>query len=486
MVIISTLCQELRGKIGADKVKDDEAVLVSYSFDSSVVPFTKPALVVLPETREDVREVLTTANQNKIPITVMSGGVNVGGMCVPQEGGIVLDLTRMDRILEINTDSGYAVIEPGVTFDRLTAALNRNRFRCHIPTAPGGATPLGNYLLRSSGSLSNRHLDSILSLEVVLPDGTIVNTGSDAFPNAGPHMRYGPFPDLTGLFCCAYGTLGVVTKAAIRVYPKNESARVNLVAFDNYEASVKFVKDIVNNNLAEHCIIWHWQFVKSYDIILRTPEEPIIPHELRMDPRRPPKGLPYNIVTTLMSGYEEMMTVAESLCAKIAHKYGGKALSEEEMERISPIALHSWRQFYLDYHQPRVDETKHFGLGRYLAWICLAEPKDVPEIEELALQELCELGVAPLTYYSMPFDFGRSMFFRVFTFVDPLNEDLMKKVSDTFQKIYKVAMLRYGAIPFRYRRGATVLQNMGGYRDLLEKVKKALDPNNILNPNLIQ
>lgn len=486
MVKISTLYQDLCSRIGVDKVKDDEAVLVSYSFDSSVVPFSKPALVILPETREDVREVLTTANQRKVPVTVMSGGVNVGGMCIPQEGGIVLDLSRMHRILEVNTDSGYAVIEPGVTFDELTAALSEKGFRCHVPTAPGGATPLGNYLMRPSGSLSNRHLDSILSLEVILADGTIVHTGSDAFPHAGPHMRYGPFPDLTGLFCCAYGTLGVVTKAAIRIYPKSESARVNLAAFDNYESSVKFVKDIVNNNIAEHCIIWHWSFVKSYEIHLRVPKEPIMPPELWMDPRKPPKGLPYNIVTTLMSGYEEMMAVAESICAKLASKYGGKVLTSDEMEEISPVALRAWTQSYSEYHQPRMDQAKHFGLGRYFAWICQAEPKDIVKVEKLALEELSELGVAPVTYYSMPFDFGRSMFFRMFTFVDPLNEELIKKVPETFQKIYETAMLRYGATPFRYRRGSVVLQHLGGYRNLLEKIKGAVDPNNILNPNLIK
>ncbi|MBW1802572.1 MAG: FAD-binding oxidoreductase [Deltaproteobacteria bacterium] len=171
----------------------------------------------------------------------------MGGMCVPSEGGIVLDFRNMNRILEINTDSGYAVIEPGVIFDKLTAALSEKGFKCHVPTAPGGATPLGNYLLQPSGSLSLRHLDSIIDLEVVLPDGLVVNTGSAASPsaNAKPYRRYGPFPDVAGLLTCAYGTMGIITRASVRIYPVNESTRINLTAFDDYGSAEKFVQDVV-------------------------------------------------------------------------------------------------------------------------------------------------------------------------------------------------------------------------------------------------
>jgi FAD/FMN-containing dehydrogenase len=486
MLITDAIYKDLCRKIGDEKVKKDESILVSYGFDSSIVPFSKPGLVVLPDNREDVRLVLQRANENKIPVSVMSGGVNVGGMCIPVEGGIVLDLSRMNKILEVNPDSGYAVIEPGVTFDEFTAALAEKGFRCHVPTAPGGATPLGNYLLRPSGSLSNRHLDSILSLEVVLANGTVVRTGSDAFPNAGPHMRYGPFPDLTGLFCCAYGTMGIVTKASIRIYPKNESARISLAAFDEYGSSVKFVKDVVNNNIAEHCIIWNWPFLKSYDIKVQSPQPPFVPEELWGDPRKPPAGIPYNVVTTLMSGYPEMMDVCEILCTKLAEKYGGRVLTMEEMERISPIALKSWKEFYLEYHQPRMDESKHFGLGRYFAWIVQAEPNNVTKIEKMIIDELTDIQVAPVMYYSMPFDFGRSMFLRVFTFADPLNEELTQKIANKFQQVYRTAMTKYGAVPFRYRRNTEVIKDMGGYRVLFDVIKKAVDPNNILNPDLIK
>jgi len=475
------VCQELREAIGSNKVKDDENVLATYGFDSSRVLFQKPSFVVLPENTEDVKQVLKIANRHIIPVTVMSGGVNIVGLCIPADGGIVLDLRRMDKIIEINTDSGYAVIEPGVIFDKFTAALAEKGFRCQVPTSPGGSTPLGNYLMRPSGSLTTRHLDPILDLEVVSPNGIVMSTGSSHFPSAGGSMRYGPFPDLAGLFCCSYGTLGVVTKATVRIYPINESNRVVLAAFDSYESSSKYTKDIINHNICEHCLIWSWQLYRTYEITYSTDWVPEVPLELMGNPLKPPKGIPYNVVTTLMSGYEEAMIVNEKLCEKVARKYGGRIISRKEAEDIMPGALYQWEQHYLGYHQVM---SKTFGTGRYMAYLVMAEPQAICHLEPWAVKKLASLGVAPVGYYSMPFDFGRSMFFRMFIYPDPQNEELLSKTAATLEEMHQEAMRRYGAIPFRYRPGLPWLKQTGEYYHFLKKVKQEVDPNNVLNPHL--
>lgn len=481
-VVLDEICR----KIGDKKVKNDEAVLASYGFDSSVTPFQKPSMVVLPENTEDVREVLMVANREKIPVTVMAGGVNIGGMCVPSEGGIVLDFRKMNRILQINTDSGYAVIEPGVIFDRFTAALKRVGFKCHVPTAPGGATPLGNYLLQPSGSLANRHLDSIIDLEVVLPDGLVFNTGSSAFPSDTPkyYRRYGPFPDVAGLLTCGFGTLGVITKASVRIYPVNESARVHLSAFDDYRSAEKFIQDIIGANIPEHCIIWNWQFYRSYDISFEDINHPYTPPELYKDPLDAPEGLPYNIVTTLMSGYKKVMDIAEETCDEVAAKYGGRPFQWGDLEQIAPGAARSWKEFYLDHHQPRMEHNKKYGLGRYAAWIAVAEPNDIIEIEKYAVEEMRKIGVAPVMYYSQPFDFGRCMFFRMFSFYDPKDKELLNKVKDTYTRMYQTVMKKYGASPERYRRDPSMIRQLGNYYTFLKRIKEAIDPKNILNPGV--
>jgi FAD/FMN-containing dehydrogenase len=473
------ICRQLRNRIGPEKVKDDDLVLTTYAFDVSSSTPHKPAFVVLPENRDDVVAVLQTANEHKIPVSVMSGGVNGVGACITSEEGIVLDLHRMDRIIQINTDSGYAVVEPGLNFDRFTAALAEKGFRTGIPTAPGGASPVGNFLSRPSRSLSARHLDLIVSLEVVLADGTVLNTGSSAFPRAGSSLRYGPFPDLAGLFCCAYGTLGVVTKAALRIYPINEANRVNMAAFDRFEDAVDYVKDLINHNIPEHCIIWNWQLYKCFEVGLVEGEYKT-PKEIRLDPRKPPKGIPYNIVTTFMSGYEETMRSNEKVCQKVAAKFGGRVLSKKEAETVAPAGAAGWAELYGKYHQV---EPSFFGLGKYCVWIVFTEPKVVKELEKWAIEEFAKFNTPPVCYYSQPFDFGRAMFFRIFCYPDPKNQQLVDHIVGRSREMFDIAMEKYGAIPMRFKGGFPPLEITGGFGEALTRVKKAFDPNNILSPN---
>jgi FAD/FMN-containing dehydrogenase len=472
-----TIPQELKNAIGAEKVKDGNDVLVTYASDVSPIPFRKPSVVVLPENREDVKATLMIANKHNISVTVIAGGVSVAGYSIPSKGGIVLDLRRMDKIIEINTDSGYAVIEPGVNFDTFTSALREKGFRCHIPTAPGSSTPLGNYLGRPSGSLSNRHLDSIIDLEVILPDGTVFNTGSSQFPNAGSSLRYGPHPDLAGLYTCGYGTLGIITKAAVRIYPINEANRVHTAAFDTFAASVDYVKELINNNIPEHCIIWNWQLYETFAVDTSKPGV-AIPPELRADPKQAPKDVPYNLVTSLMSGYEEVMVLYEKICEKVAKKYGGRTYTKGEAEERFPVTMSGFNELYGKYHQV---EPTFFGLGRYMAWIMFAEPKDVKKMEKWAVAELAKFNVTPVCYYAQPFDFGRSIFFRIFCFPDPNNQELVEKVGSKYREMWEVAMEKYKAIPMRLKPQFPLLDRTGGYSDVLRRIKKALDPNNILN-----
>src|SRR3989304_365893 len=145
----SEVAGQIRKAIGAEKVKDDEITLVTYGrirhgFDI-MWPFRKPSLVVFPETREDVVETLKIANRHKIPITSVGTAAIMLGTT---EGGIILDQRRRDKVLEINTDSGYAVIEPGVSFDKLTSALRGTGFKCSVGTMPGPGTALRQALSR--------------------------------------------------------------------------------------------------------------------------------------------------------------------------------------------------------------------------------------------------------------------------------------------------------------------------------------------------
>ena len=138
----------------------------------------------------------------------------------------------------------------------------------------------------------------------------------------------------------------------------------------------------------------------------------------------------------------------------------------------------------MEHHQPRMEHNKKYGLGRYAAWIAVAEPKDIIEIEKWAVGKMHQLGVAPVMYYSQPFDFGRCMFFRMFSFFDPQDKELLNKVQETYTDMYSTIMEKYGATPERYRRDPSMIHQLGNYYEFLKRIKRAVDPSNILNPGV--
>jgi len=469
-------CQELRKAIGAEKVRDDEITLVTYGrvrhgFDR-MWPFRKPCFVVFPETREDVIETLKIADRDKIPVTsVGTASIMLG----TTEGGIILDQRRRDKILEINADSGYAVIEPGVSFDKLTSALRGTGFKCSVGTMPGPGTILGQALGRGSQSFTTRYLNVILDLEVVLPNGTVFTTGSSHFDGVGSHLRYGPYPDLAGLYTCAYGAMGVITKAAIRIHPVNEASRIHFAGFDTYSDAVDFVKDLVNHNIPEHTFIWNWHMYLTWPLAPADMES-VMPEILESDIKNPPEGVPFNMVSSLLSGYKEQVEVYEKLCAKVAKKYHGRVISEEEMEERFPATMAGFNQQYGDFHYR---ESVHWSKGRFVGWYVFAEPKDMKDIEKFAVNEFAKYGktINPVNYYSHPFDFGRSILLRISGFPDPTNTELRGEIMKKFEEMYDTALKKYRAVPIR----PIGSKRAGTYMDVLRSIKKALDPNNILN-----
>jgi FAD/FMN-containing dehydrogenase len=469
-------CREIREAIGAEKVRDDEITLVTYGrirhgFDT-MWPFRKPCMVVFPESREDVVETLKIANRYVIPVTSVGTSAIMLGTT---EGGIILDQRRRDKVLEINTDSGYAVIEPGVSFDKLTAALRGTGYKCAVGTMPGPGTVLGQALSRGSQSFSTRYLNVVVDLEVALPDGTVYSTGSSHFAGVGSHLRYGPYPDLAGLYLCAYGAMGVVTKAAVRIHPANEASRVNLAGFDRYADAVDFIKELVNHNIPEHTFIWNWHMYLTWPL---APEDmaSVMPEVLRSDFRKPPEGTPYNIVSTLFSGYPDQVELYEKICERVAKKYHGRVLPEEEVEKRFPATAAGFKQQYGDFHYR---ESVHWSKGRFVGWYVFGEPKDMKEVEKFAAGEFAKFGkeINPVNYYSHPFDYGRSILLRIAGFPEPTDIELRRKIAKKFDEMYDVALKRYRAVPIR----PIGSDRAGTYMKVLARIKKALDPNNILN-----
>ena len=217
---IMTNLEEIVGKEFASNKPED---LYIYSQDPGASEPRTVNFVVMPKGVEEVQEIVKLANREQIPIIPMGGGLTLSALVVPIKGGIVIDMKRMDKIIEINELSRYALIEAGVTTGQLLSHLNEKypMLQPPVPDAPPSATVAGNVLIHGSGYLSQRHGDHgamINGLEVVLPNGDICKLGSCA--TSDYWFSRGPIPDFIGMFISSFGTMGIITKLSLKLYPK--------------------------------------------------------------------------------------------------------------------------------------------------------------------------------------------------------------------------------------------------------------------------
>lgn len=209
--------------VGEDRVSANAEERFIYSRDSGAQPPRSVDYVVMPKTTEEVRQVVLLANQEKIPVTPLGGGFTLSALVVPNQGGMVLDMKQMDRIIEVDETNRYALIEPGVSQAALQAYLKKHHphLQHSTPEAPPTVTVVGNALIQGHGHISPRYginSDMVNGMEVVLPTGEVCKIGSGA---VGPSwFTRGPLPDLPGLFIGWFGTTGIVTKLAIKLFPK--------------------------------------------------------------------------------------------------------------------------------------------------------------------------------------------------------------------------------------------------------------------------
>ena len=186
-----------------------------------------PSAAVAPDRVEQVQQVVRIAGKYKIPLWTISTGKNLGygGSAPKTSGSIVLDLKRMNRILEVNDKNHYALVEPGVSYFDLYRYIQEKGLKVWIdPPDPGWGSLIGNALERGGGYTPLRdHFDAHCGMEVVLASGDIVRTGMGALPDAKTWQQYkygfGPYVD--GLF--SQSNLGVVTKMGFWLYPEPEA-----------------------------------------------------------------------------------------------------------------------------------------------------------------------------------------------------------------------------------------------------------------------
>jgi glycolate oxidase len=238
------LIERLSTITGAGGVFHQPGDLLVYEYDGSVdgaVETARPAAVVLPTTTEQVAAIVALAKETGLPVTPRGAGTGLSGGAVAQAGGIVVALTRMDRILNVDRENGTALVEPGVINLELSEhTLGDGFFFAPDPSSQRACTIGGNVAENSGGPHCLKYgvtTNHVLALEVVLEDGSVVWTGDEAGPSPGY--------DLTGALVGSEGLLGIVTKALVRLTPAPEAINVMLAAFADVESASAAVSRII-------------------------------------------------------------------------------------------------------------------------------------------------------------------------------------------------------------------------------------------------
>lgn len=209
-----------------------------------------PDLVVFVETIEQVQEIIKTAYENEIPIIARGAGTNLVGACIVKETktscGIVLNFSKMNKILEINQENLTARVQPGVVVGNLQAEVEKlGLFYPPDPSNLKVSTIGGSIALSSSGPRTFKYgstKDYVIDLKVILADGSLITTGSNTAKNStGYH--------LSQLFVGSEGTLGIVVEATLKLIPKPEGSKVILAYFDNISDAANAVTEIIKNKL---------------------------------------------------------------------------------------------------------------------------------------------------------------------------------------------------------------------------------------------
>lgn len=235
------LIEELRDCVGADGVLAAHSELVVYECDGYVIDKNCPDVVVFPRTAAQVQQIVRLANRYDVPYLPRGAGTSLAGGCLPVGGGVMIVLTRMRQIEEINLRDRYAVVQPGVVNVWLTQALKGTGYHyAPDPSSQGACTVGGNVATNSGGPHTLKYgvtVNHVLGVEAVLPDGSLIQFGGPVEDPCGL--------DLTGLLVGSEGTLAVVTKVWVRLTRDPQGVRTMLGIFESVDDATTAISQII-------------------------------------------------------------------------------------------------------------------------------------------------------------------------------------------------------------------------------------------------
>lgn len=245
-MIKESVIADLQKIVGKENVKTEKESLKAYSYDGTTSWIHEPDVVVFPTSTKEISDIMKLANAEKVPVTPRGGGTNVSGGSIPIMGGIVLCTTKMNKILKVDKENLTATVECGVVLQDLTIRLMKEGlFFPPDPQSFLGAT-LGGIIAENAGGPAcvkyGVTKQYILGVEVVLPTGEIINLGGRTLKNV---VGY----DLLHIFISSEGTLGVVTKAELKLNPLPPAKKTIMAVYDDVAKAGENVFRVMENGV---------------------------------------------------------------------------------------------------------------------------------------------------------------------------------------------------------------------------------------------
>lgn len=454
-----------------------------------------PDLIVWPQNTREVSEILRLARERRIPVIPFGGGSGVCGGTLPLKGGMIVDCKRMSKILRIDELSLTVSAESGIIGEDLERELNRKGYTTgHFPSSMYCSTLGGWVATRSAGQLSAKYgkiEDMVVSLQVVLPGGEVLETKTTPRTSTGP--------DFNQIFIGSEGTLGLITRATIKIHPYPQSRRFRGFLFKNVPAGLEAIRKIMQKGLRPAAVRLYDELdtlmvvsgkVKATSAnsrdkkekgkissfgpeMLKRAERVALTHPSIID--KLTGLLPESCLLVLtFEGAEEMTEVEERLAVDICRAGGGEDQGAEPAERW-------WKERYkVSYSMSTV-----FALDSFVDTIEVATTWDRLERLYFAMREAVSRYALVMAHFSHAYHEGCSIYF---TFAASA-KGKEKKV-ELYQKIWDAAMdlcVKEGATISHhhgvgYLKAPWMGQEHGEAMRIYRSLKAAIDPENIMNP----
>lgn len=458
---------ELEDAVGAENVSTKEMERAVYSVDyfwlsrkwqDAGKPGPMPDIVVRPGSAEEVSKVLKIANYYKIPVTAWGGGSGSQGGALPVAGGILLDIKRMDKVLDINVEAGYVACETGVIFATLEERVNELGYSImHLPSCLTCCTVGGALAHNGIGILSTKYGkmdDMCLSLEVVLPGGDIINTL--------PVPKHSSGPNLIPMFIGSEGTLGVMTKAKFRIVRQPQVRTHHAFLFPDIHTGYQACREIVQ--AVKPSIIRLFDEAETVSIIKK-----IIGFAK--------KGSFMNLT---LEGYEKIVDAEREIVLSIAEKYRAEYLGNEYGEK--------WFENRITFFYPDhiMDLPQMFGTLDTVATHDNIE-KIYWAMKHAVEDGFGEYGVRFISHSSHWYEWGAMNYSRFIIDNPPQDpEEALRLHNRIWNAGVRAALANGGVLNDHHGVGLKlsrlVKEQYGPALQVLQALKKELDPNGILNP----